>query len=92
MGTAPAAGETAPVDTAIQLQVSRGNQFTIPDLRGQFWVDAEPLLRSMGWNGELNKLSNAQNSGYPSNAVATQSPAPMTTMKFSDPVTLSFAQ
>jgi serine/threonine-protein kinase len=92
MGTLPPAGTEAPVDTAIQLQVSRGNQFTIPDLRGQFWVDAEPLLRSMGWTGGLNKLSNAQNSGYPTNSVATQSPAPNTAMKFTDSVTLSFAQ
>jgi serine/threonine-protein kinase len=64
----------------------------MPSLLGQFWVDAEPLLRSMGWTGELNKLSNAQNSGYPSNSVATQSPAVGTPLKFGDSVTLSFAQ
>ncbi|MET0452402.1 MAG: Stk1 family PASTA domain-containing Ser/Thr kinase [Mycobacterium sp.] len=92
MGTIPAAGETVPVDTPIQVQVSRGNQFVMPDLRGQFWVDAEPLLRSMGWTGDLNKLSNAQNSGYPTNAVATQSPTSGTPIKVGDPITLSFAQ
>lgn len=92
MGTVPPAGQIVPVDTPIQLQVSRGNQFQMPDLRGQFWVDAEPLLRSLGWTGDLNKLSNAQNSGYPTNAVATQSPAAGSVVKFGDPITLSFAQ
>ena len=92
LGTVPPAGDIVPVDTPIQVQVSAGNQFTMPSLTGQFWVDAEPLLRSMGWTGELNKLSNAQNSGYPSNSVAQQSPAAGTPLKFGDSVTLSFAQ
>jgi len=93
MGTLPAANTPdVPVDTPIQLQVSRGNQFTMPSLLGQFWVDAEPLLRSMGWTGELNKLPNAQNSGYPTNSVATMSPSAGTPLKFGDPVTISFAQ
>ncbi|GLP78596.1 Stk1 family PASTA domain-containing Ser/Thr kinase [Mycobacterium antarcticum] len=93
MGTVPAAGETVAVDTPIQMQVSRGNQFQMPDVRGQFWVDAEPLLRNVyKWTGDFNKLPNAQNSGYPTNAVATQSPAPGSILKFSDPITLSFAQ
>ncbi|MDT5155358.1 MAG: eukaryotic-like serine/threonine-protein kinase [Mycobacterium sp.] len=92
VGTVPPAGQTVPVDTPIQLRVSRGNQFPMPDLRGQFWADAEPLLRSLGWTGDLNKLSNAQNSGYPSASVATQSPAAGTMAKFTDSITLSFAQ
>jgi eukaryotic-like serine/threonine-protein kinase len=92
VGTVPPAGQTVPVDTPIQLQVSRGNQFPMPDLRGQFWADAEPLLRSLGWTGDLNKLSNAQNSGYPSASVVTQSPAAGTMAKFGDSITLSFAQ
>ena len=33
----------------MQLQVSRGNQFKMPDLRRQFWTDASPLLQSLGW-------------------------------------------
>ncbi|MEU0497162.1 Stk1 family PASTA domain-containing Ser/Thr kinase [Mycobacterium sp. NPDC006124] len=93
LGTLPPANTPdVPVDTPIQLQVSRGNQFTMPPLLGQFWVDAEPLLRSMGWTGELNKLPNAQNSGYPTNSVATVSPAAGTPLKFGDSVTISFAQ
>ncbi|MDT5197536.1 MAG: eukaryotic-like serine/threonine-protein kinase [Mycobacterium sp.] len=93
VGTEPAAGQNVPVDTMIQIQESKGNQFVMPNLVGQFWVDAEPLLRnSYGWTGGLIKGPNAQNSGVPSNGVATQSPSPGTPLKFSDSITLSFAQ
>jgi serine/threonine-protein kinase len=92
IGTSPPTGEVTSLDAPIQVQVSQGNQFVMPDLRGQFWVDAEPLLLSLGWQHNWTKLPNAQNSGYPSNAVATQSPAPGTPVKFTDPITLSFAQ
>jgi len=93
VGTSPPTPQSVPKDTQILIQVSRGNQFVMPDLKGQFWVDAEPLLRgSYKWTGDLIKLNNAQNSGYPSNSVATQSPAAGTTLKFTDPITLSFAQ
>ena len=37
LGTNPPAGQTVPVDTVIQMQVSRGNQFIMPDVRGMFW-------------------------------------------------------
>jgi len=92
LGTVPQTGEITALDAPIQVQVSLGNQYLMPDLRGQFWTDAEPLLLSLGWQRDWTKLANAQNSGYPSNAVATQSPAPGTPVKFSDPITLSFAQ
>ena len=74
MGTDPAAGQTVPQDTVIQIQVSRGNQFVMPDLTGQFWTDAEPRLRALGWTGVLDKGADVQNSGQRTNAVVTQSP------------------
>ncbi|MGY4708385.1 Stk1 family PASTA domain-containing Ser/Thr kinase [Mycolicibacterium sp. CBM1] len=91
VGTDPAAGQTVPQDTLIQIQVSKGNEFVMPDLRGQFWTDAEPNLRGLGWTGILIKGPDAQNSGQRSNAVVTQSPSAGTPVKFSDPITLSFA-
>jgi serine/threonine-protein kinase len=93
IGTDPAAGAEVPTETLIQIRVSLGNQFVMPPLRGQFWDAAEPLLRnSYGWQGAMIKLPNAQNSGVPSNGIVDQSPAPGTPLKFSDPITLSFAQ
>jgi serine/threonine-protein kinase len=91
LGTNPPAGQTVSVDTVIQILVSKGNQFTMPSLRGQFWDEAAPYLASLGWTGNLNKLPNAQNSGIPSNGIVTQDPAAGAPIKFGDPITLSFA-
>ncbi|HTY29183.1 MAG TPA: Stk1 family PASTA domain-containing Ser/Thr kinase [Mycobacterium sp.] len=90
-GTDPAAGQTVPLDTVIQLQVSKGNQFVMPDLKGQFWTDAEPNLRALGWTGVLIKGPNADNSGVRSNGVVTQSPPAGTAVNFGASITLSFA-
>lgn len=91
LGTNPPSGQTVPQDTVIQLEVSRGNQFVMPDLRGQFWADAEPNLRGLGWTGSLIKLPNADNSGVRSNGVVTQSPAAGSAVDFGAAITISFA-
>ena len=91
LGTNPPAGQTVPVDTVIQLQVSRGNQFVMPDLRGQFWTDAEPRLRALGWIGVLDRGGDVQNSGQRTNAVVTQSPSAGTGVNYDGRITLSFA-
>ncbi len=91
LGTNPPAGQTVPVDTVIQLQVSRGNQFLMPDLRGQFWTDAEPRLRALGWIGVLDRGGDVQNSGQRTNAVVTQSPSAGTGVNYDGRITLSFA-
>ena len=75
----------------IQLQVSRGNQFIMPDVRGMFWVDAEPRLRALGWTGVLDRGGDVQNSGQRTNAVVTQSPSAGTGVNYDSRVTLSFA-
>jgi eukaryotic-like serine/threonine-protein kinase len=91
VGTNPTAGQTVAVDTVIQMQVSRGNQFLMPNLVGQFWTDAEPNLRALGWTGVLVKGTDVQNSGQRSNAVVTQSPSAGSAVTFGSSITLSFA-
>jgi len=91
VGTVPATGQTVPLDTAVQIQVSRGNQFTMPDLRGQFWTEAEPRLRALGWTGFLDKGPDVRDSGQRTNAVVTQNPPPGATVNFDATITLSFA-
>jgi eukaryotic-like serine/threonine-protein kinase len=91
LGTNPPAGQTTPLDTVVQLQRSRGNQFTMPDLRGQFWTDAEPRLRALGWTGFLDKGADVRDSGQRTNAVVTQSPSPGSTVNFDATITLGFA-
>jgi serine/threonine-protein kinase len=92
VGTAPPAGGSVAADVLIQIQVSLGNEFVMPDVRGGFWTDVEPNLRNAyGWTGPLIRAPDAQNSGQRTNAVVTQSPAAGTPVKFSDPITLAFA-
>ncbi len=91
IGTDPAAAQTVSQDMVIQIQVSRGNQFVMPDLRGMFWTDAEPRLRALGWTGILDKGGDVQNSGQRTNAVARQSPATGSAVGFGGRVTLNFA-
>ncbi len=55
LGINPPAGATVPLDSVIELQVSKGNQFMMPDLSKMFWADAEPQLRALGWTGVLVK-------------------------------------
>ena len=91
LGIDPASGTDSSLDTPITLKVSKGNQFVMPNLVGQFWVDAEPNLRALGWTGVLVKGPDVSNSGQRTNAVVTQSPAAGSGVNFNGSVTLSFA-
>jgi serine/threonine-protein kinase len=91
IGTDPANGQTVPQDTPIQIKVSKGNQFVMPDLKNQFWLDAEPNLRALGWTGPFIKGPDVQNSGVRSNGVVTQSPPAGAAVNFGATITLSFA-
>lgn len=91
IGTTPSGGQTVPGDTVVQIQVSRGNQFVMPDVRGMFWTDVEPLLRSLGWTGGLVRSADVPNSGQRTNAVVTQSPSSGSGVNFDANVTLAFA-
>ena len=91
VGMSPTVGQPAPKDTVVQMRVSRGNQFVMPNLTGQFWVDAEPNLRALGWTGVLIKGANVDNSGQRTNAVVSQNPPAGSGVGFRDSITLNFA-
>ncbi len=91
IGTDPPAGTPTAKDAPITLKVSQGNQFVMPNLSGQFWTDAEPNLRALGWTGVLIKGADVQNSGQRSNAVVSQMPAAGSGVNFGASITLSFA-
>jgi beta-lactam-binding protein with PASTA domain len=92
VGTNPAAGTNVPLDTVIELRVSKGNQFVMPNVVGQFWTDAEPLLRSKGWTGSLVKGSDVPAGDANRNRVMAQSPAPGTGVNRDGDITLQFGQ
>lgn len=92
IGTRPAAGETVPIDTVIELQVSKGNQFIMPNVTGMFWTDAEPLLRALGWTGVLVKGAEVDAGGDNHNKVVAQSPSSGDGVNRDANVTLTFGQ
>jgi beta-lactam-binding protein with PASTA domain/predicted Ser/Thr protein kinase len=90
IGTSPSAGQSVPKDSVIQLQVSRGNQFVMPDLTGMFWTDAEPTLRSLGWTGILVKGADVPGNDQQRNRVVYQSPGPGSGVNRDGNITLKF--
>ncbi|MGH3847770.1 MAG: PASTA domain-containing protein, partial [Pseudonocardiaceae bacterium] len=92
IGTRPPTGETVPVDTVIELQVSKGNQFVMPNVMGMFWTEAEPLLRTLGWTGVLVKGADADAGGNYHNKVVYQSPASGEGVNRDANITLTFGQ
>lgn len=92
IGTNPPKGQTVPVDSVIELQVSKGNQFVMPDLSGMFWTDAEPRLRALGWTGVLDKGADVDAGGSQSHRVVYQNPPAGTGCNRDGIITLKFGQ
>jgi serine/threonine-protein kinase len=92
IGTNPPKGQTVPVDSVIELQVSKGNQFLMPDLTGMFWADAEPRLRALGWTGVLDKGLDVDAGGSQHNKVVYQNPPAGTGVNRDGIITLKFGQ
>ncbi|MGV9826856.1 MULTISPECIES: Stk1 family PASTA domain-containing Ser/Thr kinase [unclassified Gordonia (in: high G+C Gram-positive bacteria)] len=51
ISSSPAAGETVDQGSTVQVTVSRGNLFVVPDLRGQTPAQAQATLKAQGWTG-----------------------------------------
>jgi serine/threonine-protein kinase len=92
IGTNPPAGAMASLDSPIELQVSKGNQFLMPDLSGMFWTDAEPRLRALGWIGVLDKGPDVDAGGSQRNRVIYQSPSAGSGVNRNGIITLKFGQ
>jgi serine/threonine-protein kinase len=92
IGTNPPKGQTVPIDSIIELQVSKGNQFAMPDLTGMFWTDAEPRLRALGWMGVLDKGPDVDAGGSQSHRVVYQNPPAGAGVNRDGIITLKFGQ
>lgn len=55
IATNPAAGTQADKGSNITVQVSTGDQLTMPDLRGLTPAQAVDMLRQKGWNGQVSQ-------------------------------------
>jgi eukaryotic-like serine/threonine-protein kinase len=92
LGTNPPKGQTVPVDSIIELQVSKGNQIVMPDVTGMFWNDAEPRLRALGWIGVLDKGPDVDAGGSQHNRVVYQNPPAGSGVNRDGIITLKFGQ
>jgi beta-lactam-binding protein with PASTA domain len=92
IGTNPPKGQTVPVDSIVEVQVSKGNQFPMPDLTGMFWTDAEPRLRALGWMGVLDKGADVDAGGSQHNKIVYQNPPAGTGVSRDGIITLKFGQ
>jgi len=92
IGTNPPKGQMVPVDSIVELQVSKGNQFLMPDLIGSFWTEAEPRLRALGWTGALDKGPDVDAGGSQHNKVVYQNPPAGTGVNRDGIITLKFGQ
>lgn len=71
---------------------TRPHDLVMPELRGMYWVDAVPVLRTLGWTGVLSKAPDLTDSGYGSNQIAAQAPAPGQVIAGDAVITLQFAR
>ncbi|MDT5174891.1 MAG: eukaryotic-like serine/threonine-protein kinase, partial [Mycobacterium sp.] len=92
ISTNPPAGTTVPVDSIVELQVSKGNQFLMPDVTGMFWTDAEPRLRALGWTGVMDKGADVDAGGSQHNKIVSQSPSAGSGVNRDGVITLKFGQ
>ena len=92
IGTNPPKGQMVPVDSIVELQVSKGNQFLMPDLIGSFWTEAEPRLRALGWTGALDKGPDVDAGGSLHNKVVYQNPPAGAGVNRDGIITLKFGQ
>ncbi|MEZ5212222.1 Stk1 family PASTA domain-containing Ser/Thr kinase [Gordonia sp. (in: high G+C Gram-positive bacteria)] len=51
VSTSPNAGQTVKVGSVVQVTISRGNQFVVPDLKGKTLDQARAALAAAGWTG-----------------------------------------
>ncbi|MGH3970180.1 MAG: PASTA domain-containing protein, partial [Mycobacterium sp.] len=92
VGTNPVAGTEVSVDTVIELQVSKGNQFVMPNLVGMFWTDADPQLKALGWTGVLIKGADVDAGGSSRARVVYQSPSAGQGVNKDGTISLTFGQ
>ncbi|WP_067532477.1 Stk1 family PASTA domain-containing Ser/Thr kinase [Nocardia crassostreae] len=71
--TDPAAGTTADKGSTVTVQVSTGDQISMPDLRGLTPAQAADLLRQRGWAGQITQTTQSTlNTGEVGRIIAQQ--------------------
>ena len=84
-----------PKGSTIVVKVSKGNQFTMPDLTGQTYAQALATLQRAGWRGAPENLIQERQDPPDItrlNQIASQSVTPGRVLGVTDPVTVKVNQ
>lgn len=90
IATDPPAGTEVAKDAPITLKVSQGNQFVMPNLMGQTYVDLLPLLQGLNFTGPLLNGGSVPGSDKDRNRVVRQDPPAGTGVSYSGTITLYY--
>ncbi|MFD3509961.1 Stk1 family PASTA domain-containing Ser/Thr kinase [Nocardia sp. NPDC058666] len=88
LATSPGGGSNAEKGSTITVQVSAGDRITIPDLSGLTPVQAQEVLRGLGWTGQLSQTTVITLDGNASGKVVGQNPAAGSSVTISGNVVL----
>jgi serine/threonine-protein kinase len=90
VSTDPPPGTNLPVQSAIMLKVSLGNQFPMPNLIGKTYLEVVPLLQGLGYVGPLLNGGDIPGSDDNRNRVVKQDPPAGTAVNRDATITLSY--
>ncbi|TDO06466.1 serine/threonine-protein kinase [Mycobacterium sp. BK086] len=88
--TDPPAGASVPVDSAITVKVSLGNQIPMPNLTGMTYFDVVPYLQGLGLTGPLLNSGDIPGPDTSRNRVVKQDPPAGTSINRSTTITLNY--
>jgi serine/threonine-protein kinase len=88
--TVPPAGSDTPLDAPIQVRVSKGNQFAMPDLTGKFFTEVGPILQGLGFLGAPLNGGDVPGPSDQRAKVVRQDPPPTTGVNKDGTITLYY--
>lgn len=90
LSTNPPANTMFPEDGVIEIRVSNGGQFRMPNIMGKFWTDAEPMLYQAGWQGGGLSTEDVPSDGNNRARVVFQDPPAGAGVGYNGPIKLRF--
>jgi eukaryotic-like serine/threonine-protein kinase len=90
VSTDPPPGTNLPVQSAIMLKVSLGNQFPMPNLIGKTYLEVVPLLQGLGYVGPLLNGGDIPGSDDNRNRIVKQDPPAGTGVNRDATITLNY--
>jgi beta-lactam-binding protein with PASTA domain/predicted Ser/Thr protein kinase len=90
LSTDPPAGVSLSVQSAVMLKVSRGNQFSMPNLIAMTYLEIVPFLQSLGFVGPLLNAGDVPGPDTDKNRAVEQAPPPGTSIDRAGSITVKY--